>query len=102
MIIKLVPQRSDMPLTVSKPGDVLTINGVPYDFSPLPDGATLPMGSVDCPAIVGAVERIAGQLHLTLLLPHGPNPTQEQAFPADIVDPPDGDIPLPQNSGGAQ
>lgn len=102
MNIKLVPQRSDAPLLVSKIGDILTINGVAYDFSPLPEGATLPADAVDCTSVVGPVERINGELQITLLLPHGPNPTQEQAFPEDILNPPDGDILLPQNVGASE
>lgn len=102
MIIKLSPQRRDDTLVVVKTGDILTINGTVFDFTALPDGATLPAKAVDCECVPADVHRINGELHLTLLLPHGPNPTQEQSFPADIVNPPDGDIPLPQNSGGAQ
>jgi hypothetical protein len=97
MIIKLNPQRRDNTLTVSKTGDILTINGVAYDFSPLEDGATLPAEAIDCEFIVSPVERIDGQLHLSLLLPHGANPSEEQRFPVDIIDPADGELELPQN-----
>ncbi|MDX0256570.1 hypothetical protein GOC32_16560 [Sinorhizobium meliloti] len=95
MQIKFSPQRRDDLLTVTKAGDVFTVNGVAFDFSTLPDGATVPAGEVPCEWLVGPVERIAGELHLTLILPHGPNPSQAVAFPAPIVDPSDGIIPLP-------
>ncbi|WP_085025602.1 hypothetical protein [Ensifer aridi] len=95
MKINLSPQRRDDELTVIKSGDVLTINGEVFDFSDLPDGATIPSGEIPCEWIVGAVERIAGELHLTLILPHGPNPSEAVAFPQPLIDPPDGAIALP-------
>ncbi|PRC05092.1 hypothetical protein CQ006_12285, partial [Pseudomonas cedrina] len=48
MIIKLIPQRRDDELVVSKRGDVLTINGESFDFRELPEGAALPSSAVDC------------------------------------------------------
>ena len=100
MQIKLLPQRRDDALTIVKSGDALTINGQTFDFSTLPDGATLPAGEVPCEWIVGPIERVAGELHLTVKLPHGAHPAQEVAFPSPIIDPPDGDIVLP--GGGNQ
>jgi hypothetical protein len=98
MIIKLSPQRSDTTLQVIKAGDTLTINGVPYNFSVIPEGATLPATATNCSFISGDVARIDGHLQLTLILPIGANPTAAQAFPLAIVDPPDGLLVLP---GGA-
>jgi hypothetical protein len=96
MKITLSPQRrDDGPLTLSRQGDVLTIDSVVYDFSPLPDGGTLPGDAVDCQWLVGDVERIDGKLQLTLLLPHGSNAPEATRFPAPIIDPPDGEVLLP-------
>lgn len=96
MIIKLSPQRRDDSLLVQKTGDVLRINGTDYDFSVVPNGATLPKDAITCDLIAGDVERdINGVLTIPLLMPVGPTPTTEQAFPADIVDPADGEIVLP-------
>ncbi|MDX0630287.1 hypothetical protein GOC91_29385 [Sinorhizobium medicae] len=95
MIIDLSPQRRDDLLKVTKSGDALTINGVQFDFSILPDGATIPAGEVPCEWLVGPVERTAGELHLTLILPHGARPSQAVAFPPPLIDPPDGVIALP-------
>lgn len=95
MHIKLSPQWRDDTLIVSKAGDTLTINGIPYDFSGIPDGATLPASAVDCEYIVGPVERINGELHLTLLLPHGSEATQAALFPEPVINPPDGVLELP-------
>lgn len=96
MKITLSPTRSDAPLSISKQGDALTINGVTYDFSVIPDGATLPASAVDCEYITGNIERINGVLHLSLVLPHGPNPSQAVAFPEPLINPADGALELPQ------
>ncbi|PZU16434.1 MAG: hypothetical protein DI589_27220 [Shinella sp.] len=95
MKITLAPQRRDDAITIAKAGDLLTINGEPFDFSTLPDGATIPSDVVPCQWIVGEVHRIAGVLELTVILPLGPNPPIEAAFPAPIINPPDGVIALP-------
>lgn len=97
MLINLTPQRRDGALTIAKSGDILTINGEAFNFASLPDGATIPAGVVPCEWITGPVTRINGDLHLTLILPHGPKPTSQQSFPQAIVSPADGVIALPQN-----
>lgn len=97
MIISFSPQRRDDTLSVSKLGDVLTINGDAFDFAGLPDGATIEAGIVPCKWIIGPVERIGGELHLTLLLPHGPNPSEAVAFPAPLIDPENGVLSLPSD-----
>jgi len=96
MKIKLSPKRRDDTLTVTKQGDTLTINGTAYDFSVIPDGATLPKDATDCAWLASDVERIDGVLHLTLLLPHGANATQAARFPQPIINPADGVLELPQ------
>lgn len=98
MIISLSPQRCDEALEVSKAGDVLTINGESFDFTSLPDGATIPDGVVPCQLVVGPVERIGGSISITLILPHGPNPSEAVAFPSPIENPPDGVIDLPRET----
>lgn len=97
MKINLTPQRRDHALSLSKAGDVLTVNGDQFDFSSLPDGATITAGVVPCEWIVGPVERIGGVIHLTLILPHGSNPSQAVAFPVAIRNPPDGPIAIPHD-----
>jgi len=97
MRISFSPQRRDDALTVTKQGDVLTINGEAFDFSDLPDGATILAGAVPCEWIVGPVERIGGDLQLTLILPHGPTPSAAVAFPEPLANPPDGPLLLPHD-----
>lgn len=101
MNITLSPVRLNETLTASRAGDVLTLNGQAFDFGPLPEGATLPAEAIDSPWIVGPVSRINGQLHLTLRLPHGPNPSQAVAFPDPIHVTEDGPVPLPTDEVSA-
>ena len=96
MNIKLSPQRREDTLTVIKQGDTLTINGTAYDFSVVPNGATLPKDATDCEWLASDVERIDGVLHLTLLLPHGKDASHAARFPQPIVNPADGTLELPQ------
>lgn len=96
MIINLSPVRRDDELIAVKRGDALTINGLELDFSQLPEGATLPVEAIDCQWIAGPVERIEGELHLSLILPHGSNPPQSVAFPEPLVVAQDGPVELPQ------
>ena len=94
MIISFSPQRQDDELYLSKAGDILSINGESFDFSSLPDGAMIPAGTVPCKWIVGPVERVSGVIHLTIMLPHGPNAPASVLFPSPITNPSDGEIPL--------
>jgi hypothetical protein len=95
MIINLVSTRSDASLEIFKRGDSLTINGVALDFGPLPDGATLPAEAVDCEWINDAVERVNGNLIVTITMPVGPCGGQASWYPASITNPPDGRVSLP-------
>jgi len=96
MKLILSPIASDYTLTVVKQGDTLTINGTEYDFADLPDGGTLPADAVDCEFVIGSVDRVDGELELTLLLPHGPNASEAARFPQPIIDPADGEVELPK------
>ena len=96
MKIVLSAQRRDDKLEVAKQGDVLVINGKEYDFTDLPDGGTLPPDAVDSEFVIGSVDRVNGELELTLLLPHGPNATEAARFPEPIINPADGEVELPK------
>lgn len=96
MVINLMPQRSDEQLVISKNGDVLTVNDKAFDLSPIPNGATLPASAIDSPLFCGDVERIDGVLHVSLILPHGPNPPHNVAFPVPLTVAQDGAIEVPK------
>lgn len=95
MIINLLPQRRDDVLEVAKAGDVLAINGEAFDFSTVPEGGTVKADDIPTDWISGDVTREGGEIRLTLILPHGPNPPQEVAFPQPITVTADGPIALP-------
>ena len=95
MQITLSPARRDTPLTLSRQGDALTINGEVFDFTPLPEGATLPREAIASDWFAGPVERVGGALRLSLVLPHGANAPQETLFPAPLILTGNGPVILP-------
>lgn len=96
MRISFSPQRRDDSLVVEKSnGDRLRINGDLFNFNTLEEGDIIASGLVPCEWIVGPVERVDGEIHLTLVLPHGPNPISSIAFPDAIIVAEDGPINLP-------
>lgn len=96
MRISFSPQSRYDTLTLERTSpDRVRINGELFNFGPLAEGDTIPAGEVPCEWIAGPVERIDGEIHLTLILPHGPNPSQAVAFPEPIHVTQDGPITLP-------
>ncbi|MCR8550875.1 hypothetical protein M4578_23870 [Salipiger sp. P9] len=96
MILTFSPMRRDDALALSVAGDVLTINGEPFDFSVLSAGATLPCAAISCGWIAGDVERdAAGELTVPLVLPHGGQAPQETLFPAPLAVTAEGPVTLP-------
>ena len=95
MRILLAPQRRDDLLEVVKAGDTLVVNGEPFDFSPVGEGDTLPLSAIHSGWFAGPVDRINGELVLTLILPNPWNFSPEQAFPVPLEDVPDGPVALP-------
>jgi len=96
MQLTFSPMRREEQLTLSRVGDVLTINGEAFDFSGVPAGATLPRDAIACDWIAGDVERDGtGALTVPLILPHGANAPEETRFPIPITVTADGAIALP-------
>ena len=77
-------------------GQVLNINGENFDFSAMPDGATLPRSAINSEWFAGDVEMISGDLAVTLLFPNPANYSPEQAFPVDLVGVPNGPVVFPK------
>lgn len=95
MKIALSPMRRDDRLELVKTGDVLSINGEDFDFSTLPEGATLPQAAVTCDWLASDVTREDGALQLTLILPHGTNAPLATLFPEQMILTSDGPVALP-------
>lgn len=101
MQIKLMSKLRQGPqtLTAERQGETLIVNGTTFDFSQLAEGETLPRSAINSEWFAGDVTRINGELHLTLLFPHGPNASEAERFPEPITVTEDGPIQLP---GGEQ
>lgn len=98
MRISFSPQRRDDSLSLERTSpDRLRINGDLFNFNPLNDGDLISEGVVPCEWIIGPIERVDGEIHLTLILPHGPNPSQSVAFPEPITVTEDGPIEIPSD-----
>ena len=97
MIIRLSPQRREHSLVVARAGSSIVVNGETFDFSPMDDGDTLPLSAIQSEWLAGDVYKSGGELTLTLLLPIPWNYSQEQAFPVDLVNVPDGLVMLPRS-----
>lgn len=95
MIIHLHPQRRDKAIAVSVAGDVLLIDDQTFDFSPLADGAVLPLGAAGSDLIVDDVSRKNGEIHVHVLFPIGRFATASACFPAALAVLVDGPIALP-------
>jgi hypothetical protein len=95
MRIKLTPSRRDDSLVVVRSGNILMVNGEAFDFSPMGDGDTLPRSAIQSEWFPGDVDKVDGELTLTLLLPIPPNYSPEQAFPVDLLSVVDGPLIFP-------
>lgn len=95
MLIKFSPKRAGTELAVRVMGDAISLNGQAFNFTQLPEGATLPAAAINSDYFTGSVERINGELHITMRLPHGANPPQHVAFPEPIHVTQDGPVKLP-------
>ncbi|MND96451.1 Caudovirales tail fiber assembly protein [compost metagenome] len=97
MIIKLTPQEMHPPqqLAVWKNGEQLNINGLTIDLASLADDSSLPVSAINSPWLAAPIQRVDGQLVLTLYLPNSPESTEAERFPRDLVDVPDGRVALP-------
>lgn len=95
MYISLSPVFSEATFFAVRTGDVLSINGRPFDFTQLPEGATLPAEAVGSDHFQGSIERVNGVLHITLRFPHPFDAPYEARFPQPITMTVDGIVPLP-------
>lgn len=84
MNIIFTPQRRDDALLLSVSGETITVNGVEYDFSVIPEGASLEAEATDCMYFVGDISRTDGVLSVAVILPHRQDPNQPIAFPESV------------------
>jgi len=97
MKISLSPIRMDADLTVERSDDTITLNGEAFDFSVLPEGATLPRDAIASAWFAGDVRRDdAGVLHIPLVLPISASSSDAARFPAVLSIDANGPIALPE------
>ena len=99
MEITFTPMRRDDSLTLEVGGDVLTVNGTAYDFSGVAEGALLPREAVAGDWLASDVERVAGVLRLTVILPHGADAPEALLYPAPVIAG-EGPVALPGSTSG--
>ncbi len=98
MKIKLSPVQIDERLNASVRGDCLTLNGIEFNFEPLQEGELLPCAAIATNWLLGNIQRLNGEIHLTLRLPHGHMAPHETRFPSAYEIPMDvrnGEVKLP-------
>jgi len=95
MHLNFSPVRADHGLALTRDGDAVIVNGQRFDFANLPEGDELPAEAIVSDFIAGPVRREDGELHLSLILPHGKNAPKATKFPEPITVKNDGPIALP-------
>ena len=96
MNIFFSPLRTDDTVDFVKSGDVIYINGEPFDLSKIEEGDVLPKAAINSSWFAGDASRENGHLIVTLILPNPWNYSREQAFPEPIYSAQDGKIDLPK------
>lgn len=97
MRITFLPQRRDDTLTLEKAGDQLRINGELLNFNSLNDGDVISAENASSHLhewLVGPVEKVDGEVRLTIVLPFRVPRLGVQAPPSITVTT-DGAIPVP-------
>lgn len=95
MKITFQPARCDAQLKLERQGDTLLVNNEAYDFSAVPEGATLPQAAVKGDWLADDVTREGGVLHLAVILPIGKDANKKSRFPAPVTLRRDGPVPVP-------
>ncbi|HGN3305560.1 TPA: hypothetical protein ACKSGV_002216 [Pseudomonas aeruginosa] len=100
MIITLSPYLplpgSNEHLMLSRAGDVLTVNGQAFDFTPLPEGGELPAEAIGSEWFAGPVVRREGRLEFSLRLPLADGACAAARFPEPMLIESDGPVELPR------
>jgi len=96
MKIYLSPVDGLPSVQLAKQGDTLIINGENFDFGALREGNELPTEAISSDLFYAPVQRIEGELVISIFLPLSAKYSQAQAFPDPLIGVLDGPIELPQ------
>ncbi|AXL75633.1 TPA: hypothetical protein NI771_001626 [Pseudomonas aeruginosa] len=83
-------------LSLSRAGDVLTVSGQAFDFTPLPEGGELPAEAIGSEWFAGSVVRRAGRIQLILRFPLAADASAAARFPEPLMIEADGPVELPR------
>jgi len=95
MNVRFSPMRHEETLALSKSGDILTVNGDPFDFSTIPEGTGLSPDDMPSDWITQVDRDVSGKLTVTMILPIAADAPMEARFPEALADVADGAVPLP-------
>ncbi len=98
MILSFSPIRMDAGLSLSRKGDCLIVNGEAFDFTALPEGATLPREAIASDWFADDVTRQDGQLRICILLPIRADAGPAARHPDPVTPDRDGAVHLPRGS----
>lgn len=96
MKIHLFATSSTSTITVSVTGDVLTVNDEEFDFSFIPEGASLPASATGSEYFFGDITRDGGVLSLNMFLPYSGGGHFDCPEFLDVVE--DGPVELPTHT----
>ena len=85
--------------TIYIAGDNITIDGTPYDLSPVPEGGE---ATAEDSPFVGKITRINGVIHATVLTRLGDTAADDQGSDPWVIENATGDITIPAKRKGGQ
>lgn len=94
MRVSFSPIRMAGSMVASVEGDVITIKGTALDLSPLGEGEAIPATALDSSWVVGPVQRVSGEIQITILLPIGRDASAAARFPEPVTVT-SGAVPIP-------
>ena len=95
MHLTLTPQRGlpdQAETTIHVTGDTITIDGTPYDLSPVPEGGE---ATAEDSPFVGKITRQNGVIHCTVLVRLGDTAADNQPDSPWVIENASGDVEIP-------
>ena len=83
--------------TIHVAGDIITIDGTPYDLSPVPEGGE---ATADDSPFIGKITRVNGIIHCTVLTQLDGTAADDQPESPWVIENASGDITIPAQRKG--
>jgi len=78
--------------TMHVAGDIITIDGTPYDLSPVPEGGE---ATAEDSPFIGKIARVNGVIHCTVLVRLGDTASDDQPDSPWVIEATSGDVEIP-------